>query len=182
MAIGSIKSSNSRVGTAQETIVGAAKGTWIVANTDARTVTTSGEFAAPATISNANFSWIKVPTGVTKFLLRARMPLATASVTTSPIVKLLGVHTNGNTVSESTGSMPSDGSVVFTRLDSTDSLGSGVTVTLNVTKTTDASYIYSDVTTLSGYNTLGCDYIGVAVTTASAITASAAVEIMACFL
>lgn len=184
MAIGALRSTGTRTNGNQEVIASATKGVWTVANDDCRTAQSAAMLLSPATITDSTFHWVKVPQGATKVLVRARVPIATTSIGTAPTVRVIGAYENGGTIN-SDGSMPSDGTVCFARLDAATWAGTALTVwgvvTLATAEYRDASYYYSNVTALAGYALLGADYVGIPVVVASATTATAAVEIQVLF-
>lgn len=181
MAIGTLLKANVRSANQDFVAIAQPKGTWIVCNTDCRTAQTAGMLLNPSSITSASFHWVAVPEGVRTVYVRARYPVATSGITTSPVIRVWGAYRNGGEISAA-GVMPSDGSVLTARLDNASWSASGITVTLNVSNDhTDDSYFYSSLTSATGYSVLGADYIGIPVSTASSITASAAVEVQVLF-
>jgi hypothetical protein len=187
MAIGSLIKSNVRSSGLQNVVVAAPKGQWVTVNDDARTAQGASVLLSPATVTDSVFHWVAVPEGVRKVLVRARMPVGTATVTTSPKVRVWGAFktqaTSGEVAIGSDGSFVNDGTIQFVRLDNATVSNAGVTLSLATSsRLVDSTWSYSDVSTLSGYDTQGADYIGVMVDTAAAIVSSAAVEIQVLLL
>lgn len=177
MAIGALKRANVRSKEKGLVSIAAPKGTWITVNSDARSAQSSGELLAPATIAGATFHWLKVPENVTKVLIRGKYPAGTSVIVTSPIVRPMGAYENGGEISDA-GVCPNDGTVPPLRLDNASHSATGLTCTLSVSNdVSDGTFKYGAVTSIAGYSILGADYIGVMVSTAAAITSSAAVEI-----
>jgi len=183
MAIGSLKLGGTRgVIGAKEVQVVTPKGQWLTCNSNMLAAQSAGELLSPATIATSTFAWVKVPTNVTKVLVRARFAINTTVITTSPVVRIVGGYDPSNLVGDD-GVVPNTGTVQFLRLDTGTWAGTGVTCTCSVTTNVkDTSYFYSDLTSITGYNVLGADFVGVLVSTAGAITTGTVMEAQLLFL
>jgi hypothetical protein len=173
---------NIRSGANSVVIAGSAKGTWVTANTDATaTAQTTAQLYAPSSIAGTSkVQWIKVHAGCTRVLVRARMPKNTSAVATSPVIRVYGANMADGALIASDGTVPTDGTIQFLRLDNASVTAAGPTVTLTCATTTtmnDATYWYSNVVDLTGYDLLGSDYVGVLVSTSASITGGGAVEV-----
>lgn len=165
MAIGSYLGANPSIQSGAATVPCSAKGDWIIANDDAETAQSATDLLRPAAIDDSVFHWVKVGPNATRVLVRARQAVG-ATVTTSPVVRVIGVY--GTTSDGAT--FADDGTVRFLRLDNADWNATGVTLTLVSSGTglnRDATYAYTDVSTLDGYDLKGCMYVGIAVETAA---------------
>ena len=152
----------------------------VIVNTNAATATTVSTTANYTTIT-AGGGWCKVAEGVTRAKFRGRMPVATATVTTKPIVKIIGAAEAGGITLTSDALV--SGTASITRLDNvTSQVAAGLTVNLVAAGTTagtddvlrDNTYAYSDwlINPLTGdvwFDLHGCQYVNVVVTTAANI-------------
>jgi len=115
-------------------------------------------------------------------LLRARYAQDTSTVTTSPVIRIFAVYGPDAT---SAGVLSDAGLNPCLRLDTATSTAAGVTITLTTTATDDklrdSTYRYSDVTSLTGYDLKGANYLLVLTETAASISggANTTVELMA---
>lgn len=182
MAIGAAAGGSVKTGSGQVVIPASCKGIWITAHDDLeQTVPTTP--LNPATISNAEFHWVKVPEGATRAILRAQYTQS-ATVTTDPVVRLYGVYPSetavfdlrGEIINED-GSFDNDGTILFMRLDLAATAGTGITLDL-VTSGTGLMFdahatpkAYSDPPTITPYDLLGAWYIGVVPVTAANVSA-----------
>lgn len=145
-----------------------------VANSDATAAQSATELKLPTSVSGTAFRWLAVGPGVTRVELRLRFPVGTTSVTTSPVVRLLGaiITDGGLTVPSSTTGDLSGTGVEFRRLDTTTETASGVPLTAFVPGSTaglrDATYAYSNPS--DQFDVRGCHYIGVMVETAASVS------------
>lgn len=138
---------------------------WLVCNDDTSTAQSASDLLGPGGIDDSVFHWVKLAPGTTRVYIRCRYDDGTSAVATSPIVRLFGAVSDPQTVAEASNK--------FRRLDNADWNASGVTLTLVANGTGvhhDGTDFYSDEPTLSGYDALGCRYVGVAIETASSIT------------
>lgn len=177
MAIGTYYSANTGQ-TGPNVTVASVYGSWIIANDDAETAQSATDLLVPHGIDDATFHWVRVGPGCTRALVRARA-LVGATVTTDPVVRLIGAFGNIN----ADGSMPSDGTVNFLRLDNVDANAAGLTldcVTSGSGLLRDATYMYTDpLPSLDGVDLRGANYVGVAVETAANVnTGVVAVQLL----
>ncbi len=167
---------------------------WIVANSDLQTADSATNLLKPQLVTRAAVTWLRVPDGATRFLLRGRN-LATMSATGTPaaVVKLFGVssHVGGpdTTLASTATTSPWATSPTakfggtFMCLDNADAGATGITLTFATTgNLEDATYEYTDLPDLTGYDCKGCSWVGVLVATACAVTGSATVEAMVKFI
>lgn len=181
MAIGATRGGGVRTGGIPQVLVGSALNTIVQANDDARTAQTATMRYGPAGITDSTFHWVRVPAGTTRVLIRARTPIATTAVGTSPVVWLLGAMARDTEALADCAGV-NDGTVQYLRLDSATYGGTGQTLTFDATPATtdslnDSVWFYSDVASLTATDLQGCQWVGVAVATAGANTASAAMPI-----
>jgi len=180
-----IKPDNIRTEAATLCVSGSAKGSWVTANRDARTAQAAAVLCAPASVATTTpVDWVKVSVGVTRVLIQARFPKATASVATSPVVRVFGAIVAGGDIAAD-GTVPQTGTVRIIRLDTVGFATAGQTLTLGVSTTAnsnDSTYWYSNPIDLTGYDIMGSDYVAVFVETAAAITATDVVEIQVLLL
>lgn len=163
MAIGSLYKAGILPGSVQVTAPGSALSAWTTAYDDAETVT--GQTLNHTAITDSVFHWVEVPSGCTRVLVRAKYAVG-ATVTTSPIIYVVG----GWGPLNENGSAPTDGTFRTMRLDTTDSNGTGITLTLVSSGTgqiVDGTYAYSDPPSLDGYDLKGAKYVGIVVATAA---------------
>lgn len=176
MAIGLAVRANTKV-PGQVVYPASAGGTWITANDDAETAQAGTDLLRPAAIDDATFHWVKVGSGATRVLVRAKFAVA-AVVTTDPVVRVLAAYGEPDTI----GAFADDGTVKFLRLDNQDANAAGVTldlITSGASGLRDTTYGYSDPYDLTGFDLKGADYVGIAVETASATdTGTVAIELL----
>lgn len=150
-------------GTTNETIVIASnKGDWATAHLSASaTAQTAAELIRPGSVSSANVQPLLLGAGVTRVLVRCRYSAA-GTVTTLPVVRLIGVYGKG--IINGT-SIPDDGTAKFVIL------ASAQTVTcVPATDVRDTTYSYSAPLSLSGTDLLGANYLMVFIETAASIS------------
>lgn len=138
---------------------------FIVANEDTSTAQSATDLLRPGGIDDSFFHWVRLAPGVTRVFVRCRYDDGTSAVATSPIVRVFGALFDPQATTEASNK--------FRRLDNVDWNAAGVTLTLVANGTGvhhDGTNYYSDEATLSGYDALGCKYVGVAIETASGIT------------
>lgn len=192
MAIGAAKGGNVKVDSSARIVIPAScKGVWLVANDDLEQVVPATPLN-PATIADATFHWIRVPEGSTRCILRAQYSAA-ATVTTDPVVRVIGAYPGTGTVAYSKsgdiisedGSFPNDGTIRFMRLDLAASAGTGITLDLISSGTgliidaASTAKAYSDPTSVTPIDLLGAWYVGVvAVTAANVSTGVVACELL----
>lgn len=182
MAIGTTKGAGIQAGTTPVVISGSGHGQWVQANDDARTSQESFLYA-PGTITSSTFHWVRMTVGATGVCIRARTPIATTAVGTSPVVAIVGAYDAG-TGSAAVGDPAgiNDGTVYYKRLDSVGIADAGLTLTFPASPDTsncqnDAAWFYSAEPLVGGYDCRGAKWVGVLVTTSGANTASAAMPI-----
>ena len=145
-------------------VVASVRSRWVTANDNLEVAQTAGEEYAPGTIDDVEFHWIDIgDEPVTRVLVRAALidSDSTFTVTTPPIVRIIGEYDDGKHI----------------RLDSpTDNDATGITLLLTTNPTgqmmEDGTTHYSDLTSANGYDLLGCQKVGIVVTTASNTNAS----------
>lgn len=181
MAIGATGGAGIKAGANPLVVIGSAHSTAVQVNDDARTAQgTTTKLYNPLGITDSVFHFKKIPPGTTRALVRARVPIATTAVGTSPIVAIVGLIDNGDhddCLASGVGIV--DGTIQPIRLDSATAAGAGQTLTFPASPTTsnctnDGVWFYSDVISLTATDLQGCKWIGVLVTVAGACTASAA--------
>lgn len=153
-------------------IPGSVTGDWTTIHSDA-SATASTQALTPLSETSANVKWLKVPNRVVRVLVRCRYPTGASSLVTSPVIKLYGAWPGVGATAATKTEPPfaTDGTVKIMRLDNVDSGAAGVTVTLDFTNDIgDATYKYSDPTSLDGYDLKGAAWIACLVTTAGAAT------------
>lgn len=185
MAIGTTKGNGVRSGGVPLVCVGSAHGSWYQVNDDARTAQTATMLYNPNVITDSTFHWVSIPQGTTGVLPRARVPIATTAVGTSPIIYLLGA--SSTSISNVSPEGVNDGTIRIMRLDTVAIDGTGLTLTFPASPVTtnclnDATWFYSATPSLAGYDCRGSQWVGVAVQTAGACTASAAMPVDLLFL
>jgi len=167
MAIGALKYANVKdSGNAREVAVVVPKGQWLTCNSGALTAQSAGELLSPATIAVATFSWVRIPTNVSKVLVRCRFGIGSAGTVTNPIVRIIGAYEVDYKVPD-TGVIPNDGTVQFVNLGGA-TWATGLTLPCTLASCVkDTVYYYSDFSTITPTPTNGCDLIGVLVSTAA---------------
>lgn len=138
---------------------------FVVCNEDTSTAQSASDLLGPGGIDDSVFHWVRLAPGVTRVFIRCRYDDGTSAVATSPVVRVFGATQDPQTTTEASNK--------FRRLDNVDWNAAGVTLTLVANGTGvhhDGTDYYSDEPTLSGYDALGCKYVGVAIETASSIT------------
>lgn len=153
-------------------------GNWVVAceNIEGTTAQTAAQLRRPLALTATNSYAIDLVPGVTRILLRARVPVAAGAVTTSPAVWVYGMDTRYDE-----GWV--EGTTNFMRLDNTGGVGGSTSIVCDTTANTgdfkDSVYFYSAVTSLTGIDVLGCKSILVLEATQSAIaTISSGVDVL----
>ena len=139
---------------------GSVIGSWTTIHAN---LSTTAESAAslrrPATHASVSAFPVKIGTG-TRVLVRARYAHGTSTVTASPVVRLYACY---GADPSAAGVFADDGTSQFMRIDTATSTVAGVTITLTTTATDDklrdATYRYSDVTTLDGYDLKGASHL-----------------------
>lgn len=174
MAIGSMVSAGAYKGACAPMVPSSVKGRWIICNDDLEQTVPAAPLN-PAGITDASIHWVKVPDWASKVLLSARMTKA-ATVTTSPVVRLVGAYPSsiGATLNQppdpfsfinDNGSFPNDGTIRFMRLDLADSDGTGITLTLTssgagmMIDAASTAKAYADPPTITPYDLLGAWYV-----------------------
>lgn len=151
------------------------KGKWIVCHDNLEaTAETAAVLLKPYSAVTTTLHWVKVPDGATRVMIRAKNDAAATTFTTSPAVVIMGAYGTPNDAGEFSGTVADAHYARFLRLDTADSNGAAVTLTLAATgNQEDASFEYSDVPTLDGYDLKGCDYVAMLVQTAANVTGGA---------
>ena len=167
MAIGT--AARGQVNTSHQQMVsaGSAQSNWITANSNLATVQSATEVLRPGATDDSSVIPILVPEGATRVLVRSARTTTAPTFTTHPIVQLWGIDDDG-TARPAVPTAPTY-TAVPTRLDDTDSSADGITLTGT---TSDASNsagtaFYSDVSSNTGYDCLGCTWLFLIVKTAA---------------
>lgn len=143
-------------------------GAWFLAceNIEGTTAQTAAQLRRPLALTATNSYAIDLTPGVTRVLLRARVPVAAGAVTTSPAVWVYGMDTRYED-----GWV--EGTTDFMRLDNTGGVGGSTSIVCDTTANTgdfrDSVYFYSAVTSLAGLDVLGVKSVLVIQATQSAI-------------
>jgi hypothetical protein len=169
MAIGAVRSGGVMTGSMQVVNTATVHGAWFTIHDDLEQAAYSATIlSTPATITDSNFHWGRVPDGASRILLRARYSIG-GTAPTNPVLYLLGAYG----VPATDGSFANDGAVVFMRLDAVGTAAAGFTFTLVAAGAglmKDATYAYSDPVSLTLTNLNGANYVGVGIATAGALT------------
>jgi len=174
MAIGITYGTGIHAATTPVVIYGSGHAQWKQINDDARTAQgTTTKLTAPGTITDSTFHWCRLGQGVTGVSVRARVPIATSAVGTSPVVALIGAYAI-DSAADPAGI--NDATVYYKRLDSVGIVDTGLTLTFPASPTTsncmnDASWFHSAEPSIGGYDCRGARWVGVLVMTAGACTA-----------
>jgi hypothetical protein len=149
-------------------------GRWTLVHTDAEQANTAAELLNPISVSSA-FVVPGIVTQGTRLMIVARIPFA-ATVTTSPVVRILGANQEPN----ASGVFPAG--TIFHRIDADAFTTTGTTVTLAAGSAgqNDGTTTYSSVlpaTSAIGYQLRGAKAIIVLVSTAAA-TSTGTVELL----
>lgn len=191
MAIGTTKGAGVKAGAVPMVVSGSAHGAWVQANDDARTAQgATTNLYNPTAITDSTFHWVHVPQGTTGCLVRARVPIATTAVGTSPIVAIITAtnFAGASNADPAPGGVPvTDGTIRIVRVDSPGIGDTGQTCTFPTSPSTtncqcDSTWFYSawgtsGAASLAGFDHRGGQWVGVLVMTAGACTASAAMPI-----
>lgn len=156
--------------------VASTTGSWVAANTDLETADSAANLLKPWNITRAAVVWLKVPDGATRCYLRGRNE-ATASAAGTPaaVVQVWGANGTPTTAGAFSGTTTDANYAQFTRLDNADAGNAGVTLTFATTgNLEDATWEYTDLPDLTGYDCKGCNYVTVLVSTACALTGASA--------
>lgn len=149
------------------TVPGSVQSNWVLAHgLLTATAQTSAELLNPASTNSANVYPIEVPFGATRVLLRMRVDDAASANGTPPVVRLLGLDAN---------SLP-------IRIDNVDSSAAGITLTWTSSDMTDGTDDFSDPSSLTGYDLLGCKTLYVLCETAGVFTGTTDAEAWVLFL
>jgi len=159
------------------------KGSWSIIHSNLVTAAESATILkSPATYGGPAVP-ARVHPATTRLLIMARYATATTAVATSPVVRLYAVYGPDASFTPSTGAFLNDGSVIFRRIDSGTSTGTGITLTLTTAATADkicdATYRYSDCYDIAGTDLLGAKWILALTETAASVTGSTTIELMA---
>jgi hypothetical protein len=184
MAISATENAGIKIGTAAIVVAGSVLGIWKQTHADAcATAQTTAMQYNPSTLSSTNIKWLRVPVGATRCFVQARVPKATTTIGTNPLVKVYGGWiANGNdaTLPENVTA----GEVRYMRLDSAAIGDTGTTIAWPSTSPStsntlnDSTWYYSTPPTQTGFDTLSAEFVCVMVTTAAgALTASGAMPI-----
>lgn len=142
----------------------------VVANDDARTAQAAGDLLNPALVDDDVFHWVQLAPGITRVHIRTKTTGTFSTITADPVVRIFGCIADPYRTDATANA--------FRRLDNRLYTNAGVTLTLATTNTlTDGTYDYGAEPNLSGYDALGCRWIGVLVATAAAYTGDVATEI-----
>ena len=140
-------------------------GSWIQVHTDAEQANSAAELLNPISVSSA-FVIPGIVTQGTRLMIRARIAYA-ATVTTSPVVRILGA----DQIPNSSGVFPTG--TLFHRIDADSFTATGLTVTLAAAASAEndgSTYAWSSVlpaTSAIGYQLRGAKAIIVLVSTAA---------------
>lgn len=151
-------------------VAASGKATSVIVVTDATaTAQTAAQLMSPQTVTASNITVVRLGSGVSRALIRARLATATTAVATSPVVRVYAIVGGGGD-GWTTG--------VPLRLDNADSDAAGVTLTLPGTPSTtnmlaDGTYRYSDCISLTATDLQGATFLVVLVETAASITGGA---------
>jgi len=142
----------------------------VVAHDDARTAQAAGDLLNPALVDDDVFHWVKLAPGITRVHIRTKTTGSFSSPTADPVVRIFGCIADPYTTTATSNA--------FRRLDNRLYTNAGVSLVLATTNTlTDGTFDYGAEPNLSGYDALGCAWIGVLVATAAAYTGAVATEI-----
>lgn len=150
--------------------VASTTGSWVQCNTDLETADTAN-LLKPWNVSRAAVVWLRVPDGATRCYLRGRNEaVMSAAGTPAAVVQVWGA--NGTPSSTGFSGTTTDSNYAqFTRLDNADAGNAGVTLTFATTgNLEDATWEYTDLPDLTGYDCKGCTHVTVLVSTACALT------------
>lgn len=157
MPFASTKNVNIQTGHLQPVVAGSALADWELAHSSLQTVSTDALLNIGTSTTYSNVIPIAVPQGCTRMWLRGAVGTAATTMTTDPIVVIVGADGNG----------------VPERLDSADSNATGVTIDFQVAATvfTANTLLWTDVLGGdSGYDLKGNRTVYILVATAAAIT------------
>lgn len=179
MAIGPAVGGGAQARTHSATIVGSVIGEWTQANGDLETADTAN-LLSPYNITRAAFRWVKVPEGCKLVRARGRNDATATTVTTDPVIRLVGAWGTPNEAGSFSGTPTDSNYARFARIDypststsPSDDNATGQTLDLAATgRMEDASYEYSGVTPWYDCNTAA--YVGILVETAANVTGGAA--------
>lgn len=159
------------------------KGSWTIIHSNLVTAAESATILkSPATYGGPAVP-ARVHPATTRLLVMARYATATTAVATSPVVRLYAVYGPDASFDAGTGAFLNNGTVIFRRIDSGTSTGTGITLTLTTAATADkicdATYRYSDCYDIAGTDLLGAKWILALTETAASVTGSTTIELMA---
>jgi len=159
------------------------KGSWSIIHSNLITAAESATILkSPATYGGPAVP-ARVHPATTRLLIMARYATATTAVATSPVVRLYAVYGPDASFDAGTGAFLNNGTVIFRRIDSGTSTGTGITLTLTTQATADKicdeTYRYSDCYDIAGTDLLGAKWILALTETAASVTGSTTIELMA---
>jgi len=160
MAIGSLKKANVKnTGNAESVAYVTPKGQWLTVNDDAYTAEVSNTLLKPMTIANSTFHAVQIPPNVNKILVRMLWPLSGLDPTSVPNIRAFGIYTDGQPISV----MGTDGTgLQFVKLNVVTWVATDLSLSIGTTTSCqDTVWMYSEVASITGYNILGADYLGV---------------------
>lgn len=167
------------------------RGLWQVANSDLETADSATNLLKPHLVTRADVYWLRTPTGATRVLMRGRNDAAATTFTTDPVVRIIGAFPTkpgreaevAITDSGFSGTPGDANHAEFMRLDNADAGATGITLDHSATgNIEDASYEYTDLPDLTGYDLKGATYVGMLVETAAAVTGGAANAVFGMYL
>lgn len=150
--------------------VASTTGGWVNANADLETADTAN-LLQPYNVTRAAVTWIKVPDGATRCKIRGRNEaVMSAAGTPTAVVRVWGA--NGTPSSSGFSGTPGQANYAeFMRLDNADSNAAGISLTFATTgNLEDATWEYTDLPDLTGYDCQACNYVTVLVETVCALT------------
>jgi hypothetical protein len=138
-----------------------AKGDWQTVHADLKaSANSSAELRRPGSVTGTNVSVVLLGP-VTRVFLRAKYD-PSATLTTSPVVRIIGAWGKISQANLTAGTLPDDASVRYM------TIASAQTITIaTTTDQRDATFAYSAPHSTTGTDMLGADYLIVLVETAA---------------
>lgn len=155
----------------REVVIISGKGGWQTAHLDLEaTANTAAELRRPGSVTSNNVAIVELG-AATRVLYRVKYD-ASATVTTSPVIRIIGAW---GSISQSAGVLPDDGTVRYA------AIATAQTITLNAsTDQRDATNAYSAFHSAAGTDMLGANYaIALVETAANTSTGAVTLEVLA---
>lgn len=182
MAIGTAVAHGPGMGGTKGVAYVSPKTRWVDANTVLTTAQSTADLGQPHGIDDPGFNWIKLGDNVSSAYLRLKYSLTVTSLSTEPVVRLVGAWTPNadlsyddfvNTYASTfTSTATADNYAEFWRLDDTDNddATAGDTLAFDATHDmADGTWRHGDLVSATPVDLMGASWLGMIVETAAVI-------------